>query len=104
MIRLSAILLAALIAAAPLSQAAAQDRGGRGDRDRHGSQLEQQDERARISEAEAQCIAPLAGRAGRYRRVAGMRGDSYVVPLRDRDGRVVDIIVDVRSGRSMGER
>jgi hypothetical protein len=64
MFRPSAILLAALIAAAPLSQAAAQDRGPRGERER--GAREQEDERPRISVGEAVQRAS-SGRQGRLR-------------------------------------
>ncbi|CAL1690738.1 hypothetical protein MMB232_00872 [Brevundimonas subvibrioides] len=92
MSRVSAILLAALIAAAPLS-AAAQDRGGfRGDRDRNGDRGEMR-ERRQMSVAEAQSIAQ--GRAGGARFVGymGQRGNSHVFRF-ERDGRVMDISVD----------
>ncbi|ADL00189.1 hypothetical protein [Brevundimonas subvibrioides] len=92
MSRVSAILLAALIAAAPLS-AAAQDRGGfRGDRDRNGDRGEMR-ERRQMSVTEAQSIAQ--GRAGGARFVGymGQRGNSHVFRF-ERDGRVMDISVD----------
>jgi len=91
MTRVSAILLAALIAAAPLS-AAAQDRGGfRGDRG-NGDRGEMR-ERRQMSVAEAQSIAQ--GRAGGARFVGymGQRGNSHVFRF-ERDGRVMDIAVD----------
>jgi hypothetical protein len=82
------ILLAALMAATPLSQVMAQDRdprGGRGDR-------EQSRERRQISEAEA--LSRAYGRAGgaRYVGSRGMRGSSYVF-LFERDGRVFEVSV-----------
>lgn len=91
MTRVSTILLAALIAAAPLS-AVAQERGGfRGERDR-GSDRGEMRERRQISVAEAQSIAQ--GRAGGARFVGymGMRGGSHVFRF-ERDGRVMDIAV-----------
>jgi uncharacterized membrane protein YkoI len=91
----SAILLAVLIAAAPLSQAAAQDRGPRGDRQR-------QDERPRVSEAEAAQRAS-SGRSGRLL-VTSNRGDVIVVRWEYPGGRVADIMVDARTGRVVGER
>jgi hypothetical protein len=101
MIRPSAILFAALIAAAPLSQAAAQDRGPRGDRpDRSGR--EQQDERPRVSVGEAAQRAS-AGRPGRFLG-ASDRGDTIVVRWEYPGGRVADIMVDARTGRVVGER
>ena len=72
--RLSALLLSALIAAAPLSAASAQDRGGRGDRNNQESQREPR----RISEAEAQGIAQSRARGARFVGSLGMRGDSAV--------------------------
>lgn len=96
MIRPSAILLAALIAAAPLSQAVAQDRGPRGDRQ------QQEDERPRISVGEAVQRAS-SGRQGRFLG-ASNRGDTIVVRWEYPGGRVADIMVDARSGRVVGER
>ncbi|MBU1347837.1 MAG: hypothetical protein KKA16_12935 [Alphaproteobacteria bacterium] len=99
MTRLSAILIAALIAAAPLSAATAQDRGGRNDRDRSEASREPR----RISQAEAQGIA--RSRAGDARLVGsmGMRGNSYVFRFErrrsnDRPAEVFDIAVDSRGG------
>ena len=92
--RPSAILLAALIAAAPLSQAAAQDRGPRAER--------QQQEERRISVGEAVQRAS-SGRPGRFLG-ASNRGDTIVVRWEYPGGRVADIMVDARSGRVVGER
>jgi len=93
MTRMTTYLLAALIAATPLS-AAAQDRGGRGDRDRGGGRpsFEQQDERPRISESEAQRIAQARAGGARFVGSLGMRGGSYVFRF-ERDGRIIDIPV-----------
>ena len=88
MTRLSALALSLLIAAAPLSAAAAQDRGGRGDRDRGGQSFERQERR--ISEAEAQGIAQSRARGARFVGSLGMRGDSYVFRF-ERDGQIIDI-------------
>ncbi len=96
MIRPSAILLAALIAAAPLSQAAAQDRGARGDRQ------QQQDDRPRVSVGDAVQRAS-SGRQGRFLG-ASNRGDTIVVRWEYPGGRVADIMVDARTGRVVGER
>lgn len=93
MTRLTAILLSALIAAAPLSVASAQDRGGRGDRDRGGQSYERQERR--ISEAEAQGIAQSRARGARFVGSLGMRGDSYVFRF-ERDGQIIDIAVSSR--------
>jgi len=100
MFRPSAILLAALIAAAPLSQAAAQDRGPRGERER--GAREQQDERPRVSVGEAVQRAS-SGRQGRFLG-ASNRGDAIVVRWEYPGGRVADIMVDARTGRVVGER
>ena len=95
MIRPSAILLAALIAAAPLSQAVAQDRGPRGER-------QQEEERPRVSVGEAVQRAS-SGRPGRFLG-ASNRGDTIVVRWEYPGGRVADIMVDARTGRVVGER
>ena len=100
MFRPSALLLAALIAAAPLSQAAAQDRGQRGERERPAR--EQEEERPRISVGEAVQRAS-SGRQGRFLG-ASNRGDSIVVRWEYPGGRVADIMVDGRTGRVIGER
>ena len=104
MIRFSAIGLAALIAAAPLSQAVAQDRGQdrgqRGERDR--PPREQQDERPRVSVGEAVQRAS-AGRPGRFLG-ASDRGGTIVVRWEYPGGRIADIMVDGRTGRVIGER
>lgn len=94
MTRLTAILLSALIAAAPLSAASAQDRGGRGDRGDRGGQSYERQER-RISEAEAQGIAQSRARGARFVGSLGMRGDSYVFRF-ERDGQIIDIAVSSR--------
>jgi hypothetical protein len=91
MTRLSALALSLLIAAAPLSAASAQDRGGRGDR---GGQSSERQER-RISEAEAQGIAQGRARGARFVGSLGMRGDSYVFRF-ERDGQIIDIAVSSR--------
>ena len=94
MTRLSAFVLSLLIAAAPLSAASAQDRGGRGDRGDRGGQSYERQER-RISEAEAQGIAQSRARGARFVGSLGMRGDSYVFRF-ERDGRIIDIAVSSR--------
>lgn len=104
MIRSLAIGLAALIAAAPLSQAVAQDRGqrDRGDRERERPQREQQDERPRVSVGEAVQRAS-SGRPGRFLG-ASDRGGTIVVRWEYPGGRIGDIMVDGRTGRVIGER
>ncbi|WGM32135.1 hypothetical protein [Brevundimonas sp. NIBR11] len=94
MTRLSALALSLLIAAAPLSAATAQDRGGRGDRDRNNGQSFERQER-RISEAEAQGIAQSRARGARFVGSLGLRGDSYVFRF-ERDGQIIDIAVSSR--------
>ncbi len=96
MIRPSVILFAALIAAAPLSQAVAQDRGPRGDRQ------QQDDDRPRVTLREAAQRAS-SGRQGRFLG-ASNQGDTIVVRWEYPGGRVADIMVDPRSGRVVGER
>ena len=94
MTRLSVLFLSALIAAAPLSAASAQDRGGRGDRSERNSQSFERQER-RISEAEAQGIAQSRARGARFVGSLGLRGSSYVFRF-ERDGQIIDIAVDSR--------
>lgn len=104
--RMTACVLAALIAAAPLS-ATAQDRGRGNDRDRldRGERerpRELRDERPRVSMGDiAQRVS--AGRPGRYLG-ASNRGGTIVVRWEYPGGRVADIMVDGRTGRVMGER
>ncbi len=102
--RMPAYILAALLAAAPLS-AAAQDRGDRSDRaeqDRERPRREQSDERPRVSVGAAVQRAS-AGRPGRFLG-ASDRGDTIVVRWEYPGGRVADIMVDGRTGRVIGER
>jgi hypothetical protein len=94
MIRFSAIGLAALIAAAPLSQAVAQDRLR--------PERQQDDERPRISMGEAVQRAS-SGRPGRFLG-ASDRGGTIVVRWEYPGGRIADIMVDGRTGRVIGER
>ncbi|MDY6922581.1 MAG: hypothetical protein SWI22_01315 [Pseudomonadota bacterium] len=96
MTRMPAFILAALIAAAPLS-AEAQDRGERGR-----PSAESQEERPRISVGAAVQRAS-AGRPGRFLG-ASNRGDTIVVRWEYPGGRVADIMVDGRTGRVIGER
>lgn len=94
MIRFSAIGLAALIAAAPLSQAVAQERLR--------PERQQEEERPRISMGEAVQRAS-SGRPGRFLG-ASDRGGTIVVRWEYPGGRIADIMVDGRTGRVVGER
>jgi hypothetical protein len=92
--RIRTYLLAALIAAAPLS-AAAQDRGDRGDRDRGGDRSEQvRPAQRRISVSEAQGIARSRARGATFVGFVGTRGDQYVFRF-DRDGQLFDVAVSM---------
>ena len=100
--RMNVYILAALVAAAPLS-AAAQDRGDRDrGRERERPSAEREDERPRISMGAAVQRAS-AGRPGRFLG-ASNRGDTIVVRWEYPGGRVADIMVDGRTGRVIGER
>lgn len=109
MTRMPAYILAALLAAAPLS-AAAQDRGDRAERrqdrgDRDERQRERpdfQEQAPRVSVGAAVQRAS-AGRPGRFLG-ASNRGDMVVVRWEYPGGRVADIMVDGRTGRVIGER
>lgn len=96
MTRTPVYILAALLAAAPLS-AVAQDRGDRGR-----APVDRQEERPRISVGAAVQSAS-AGRPGRFLG-ASNRGDVIVVRWEYPGGRVADIMVDGRTGRVIGER
>lgn len=129
--RMPAYILAALLAAAPLSVAAQdrgdraearqerraaggggggyQDRGSRpdpGDRGQSGGQRErpsrEQAEPPRVSMGAAVQRAS-SGRPGRFLG-ASNRGDTIVVRWEYPGGRVADIMVDGRTGRVIGER
>ncbi len=101
MFRLRLTLLTLLLAAAPLADAAAsaavQIDGPRRDKAREetqdGQRLELRDIVRRVQ----------AGREGRMLGVSP-RGDTYVVRWEYPGGRVVDITVDARTGRIIGER
>jgi hypothetical protein len=102
MFRVSTITLTALLAALPLSQAMAQDRGQRDDRRERRPQFEQRDERPRVGMGEAVQRAS-SGRSGRFLG-ASERGDMIVVRWEYPGGRIADIMVDGRTGRVIGER
>lgn len=95
--RTSALIAAALVAAAPMA-AVAQDR----ERPQRPDRREQADERPRVSMAQAVQRAS-AGRPGRFLG-ASNRGDLIVVRWEYPGGRVADILVDGRTGRVIGER
>lgn len=91
--RMSAIILAALIAATPLG-AAAQERAPRGD----SRERPERDERPRISQAEAQGIAQSRAGNARFVGYLGFRNGRYVYRF-EREGRIIDISVDAQTGR-----
>jgi hypothetical protein len=90
MTRTLAVTLALLLAAAPLSPAAAQDRGRRDDQGQRQEQMREQPRR--LSEAQAQSIAQSRARGARFVGSRGLRGDSYVF-IFERDGQVMEISV-----------
>ena len=92
--RLSVILLSALIAAAPLSAATAQDRGGRGDRGRPEAQRDQQREVRIMSASQAQAIAQSRAPGADFKR-SRESGGIYTFTF-ERDGRVFEVVVDGR--------
>ena len=102
MTRIAALCLALLMTAAPLGEAAAQDRGQRGRPERQQGDDRPQAERPQISMAEAAQRAS-AGRPGRFLG-ASNRGGTVVVRWEYPGGRVADIMVDARTGRVVGER
>lgn len=101
MIRLSAVLLAAVMALAPLEGAAAQSRdSSRGRDDR--SEQERRPERPRVSPDEARRNAEAASDGRRV----GMRvrpdGDYGVVI--ERRGQVREVVVDSQTGQVRGQQ
>lgn len=83
--RITAILLAALLTAAPLSQADAQDRGQRGGREQS---------EPRMSEAQAQSIAMRRAPSGaRYVGSLGYRSGQWWFRFETESGRIIDIAV-----------
>jgi len=102
MTRFAVICLALLMTAAPLGEAAAQDRGQRARPERQRDADRPQVERPQISMAEAAQRAS-AGRPGRFLG-ASNRGGTIVVRWEYPGGRVADIMVDARTGRVVGER
>lgn len=90
--RICTFLIAAVVGAAPLS-AAAQDRGGRADRDFGRDRTEQMRPAPRqISVSEAQGIAESRARGATYVGYVGVRSGQYVFRF-DRDGQLFDIAV-----------
>jgi hypothetical protein len=96
MTRTLAVTLALLLAAAPLSPAAAQDRGRRGEQDRPRQEQSQQDrpreQPRRMSEAQAQSIAQSRAGGARFVGSRGLQGNSYVFVFDD-GGRVFSVSV-----------
>lgn len=92
--RMPVIVVAALMAIAPLSAAAAQD-GPRGDRRSPGREQSQPRERERpqMSQSEAQRIAQSRAGDARFVGYRGQSGNSYVFAF-ERDGRIFNISVD----------
>jgi hypothetical protein len=111
MSRVTALALAALIAAAPMSTAQAQARvttdlfglgvstvvGLGQDRDRRdGNDRDQRGPRL-MSEAQALSIAQRRAGGARFVGSLGLRGTTYVFRF-ERDGQIIDIAVDARGG------
>lgn len=111
MSRVTALALAALIAAAPLSAAQAQARvtadlvgpgvsailGVMQDRDRRGGNDRDQGGPRLMSEAQALSIAQRRAGGARFVGSLGLRGTTYVFRF-ERDGQIIDIAVDARGG------
>lgn len=108
--RTRALLIAALVALAPATQALAQSRESLRDRDREPPAREQRrDPRndSRFGDAPRADLGSVVRRvgAGRDGRMLGVRpqGDTVVVRWEYPGGRVADIQVDARSGRVVRE-
>jgi len=109
MFRPSILFMAALLASAPLTEAAAQSRERFGG-DRFSGEMRQN--RAREESRDGQRIdgseavqRVRAGRSGHM--VPGGfqdRGDTFVVRWEYPDGRIADIVVDARTGRIIRDR
>lgn len=111
MSRVTALALAALIAAAPVSAAQAQARvsadlfglgvsagvGLMQDRGRRGGNDREQDGPRLMSEAQALAIAQRRAGGARFVGSLGLRGTTYVFRF-ERDGQIIDIAVDARGG------
>ncbi|RZJ46290.1 MAG: hypothetical protein EON87_05225 [Brevundimonas sp.] len=89
--RMPIILVAALLAVAPVQAAAAQD-GPRGDR-RPPREQQQRSERPQMSQAEAQRIAQSRAGGARFVGYRGQSGNSYIFAF-EQDGRIFNISVD----------
>jgi hypothetical protein len=92
MTRMSALLLAAVLAATPLQAAVAQD-GPRGDRRPPSQEQPQRQERPQMSSAEAQRIAQSRAGDARFVGYRGLSGGAHVFTF-ERDGRVFNVSVD----------
>lgn len=97
MTRIAVLCLSVLLTALPIGAAAAQDRGARSDR----FEREQSQERPRISASEALSIARSRARGARFVGTISS-GDPYVFRFEEPGGRVFDISVDARTGRTGG--
>lgn len=96
------ILMASLIASAPLTEAVAQVRGPLVGSLRQ-DQAREDAREGRVVEAGEVLRRVESGRDGR-RLSIDLRGDVYIVRWEYPGGRVVDIVVDARTGRILGER
>ncbi|WP_339914811.1 hypothetical protein [uncultured Brevundimonas sp.] len=97
--RIRILVLAVLMTAAPMADAAAQSRD-RQEQPRDRGAQQEEDQRISLAEAER---SVRSGRNGRYLN-ANYRGNVIVVRWAYPDGRIADITVDARSGRIIGER
>ena len=89
---MSALVVAALLAAAPFQVPVAQD-GPRGDRRPPSQEQPQRQERPQMSSAEAQRIAQSRAGDARFVGYRGFSGGAHVFTF-ERDGRVFNISVD----------
>ncbi len=102
MSRIFVIAVAALMAWAPLSEASAQDRAPRGQGTDREPARERQIERPSISPGEALSIARGRARGARFVGTMASGGGTYVFRFESPEGRIFDITVDARTGRTGG--
>ena len=95
MTRLSIILLSALIAAAPLSAANAQDRGGRGDRGDRSSPAQDRCPAPSMGDSQAASIARSQVPPGAELKATSQSCGVYTVTF-EHNGRIIRIQVDGR--------